>query len=70
MLFLCDDGLKIFSITTAEEMYLKSLKNIKGMNGYDLIAYNNTLMMIAEDGFYQYDYSDINNIKFLSKFEF
>jgi hypothetical protein len=70
LLFLCDDGLKIFTITTADEMYLKSLKHIQGMNGFDLIAYNNTLMMIAEDGFYQYDYSDINNIKFLSKFEF
>ena len=70
LLFLCDDGLKIFTITTADEMYLKSLKHIQGMNGYDLIAFNNTLMMIAEDGFYQYDYSDINNIKFLSKFEF
>lgn len=70
MLFLCDDGLKIFTITKPEEMYLKSLKNIKGMDGYDLIAYNNTLMMIAKDGFYQYNYSDINNIKFLSKFEF
>ena len=70
LLFLCDDGLRVFTITTADEMYLKSLKHIQGMNGYDLIAFNNTLMMIAEDGFYQYDYSDINNIKFLSKFEF
>ncbi len=70
MLFLCDDGLKIFTITKPEEMYLKNLKNIKGMDGYDLIAYNNTLMMIAKDGFYQYDYSDVNNIKFLSKFVF
>jgi hypothetical protein len=24
-------------------------------------------MMIAEDGIYQYDYSDLNNIKLLSK---
>lgn len=70
MLFLCDDGLKIFTITKPDDMYLKSLKNIKGMDGYDLIAYNNTLMMIAKDGFYQYNYSDINNIKFLSKFRF
>lgn len=70
MLFLCDDGLKIYTITTPEEMYLKSLKNIKGMQGYDLIAYENTLMMIAEDGFYQYNYSNINDIKFLSKFSF
>ena len=70
MLFLCDDGLKIYSITSPEDMYLKSLKHITGMEGYDLIPYNNTLMMIAEDGIYQYDYSDINNIHLLSKIAF
>jgi len=69
-LFLCDNGLKIFSITTPAQLYLKSLKNIEGMLGYDLIAYNNTLMMIAEDGLYQYNYANINDIKFLSKLAF
>lgn len=69
-LFLCDNGLKIFTITSPTELYLKSLKNIEGMLGYDLIAYNNTLMMIAEDGLYQYNYANINDIKFLSKLAF
>lgn len=70
MLFLCDDGLKIYTITTPKEMYLKSLKDMKGMKGYDLIANDNVLMMIAEDGLYQYNYSNIDDIKFLSKFSF
>lgn len=70
MLFLCDDGLKIYGITNPKELYLKSMKHIKGMDGFDLIAYNNVLMMIAEDGIYQYDYSDINNIYLLSKMLF
>lgn len=70
MLFLCDDGLKIFNITTPEKSYLSSLKHIKGMEGYDLIAWENVLMMIAEDGLYQYDYSDVNDIKALSVIKF
>jgi len=70
MLFLCDAGLKIFTIETPANLYLKSLKQYTGMVGYDLIPYNNTLMMIAEDGLYQYDYTDVNNIKFLSKLPF
>lgn len=70
MLFLCDDGLKIFSLTTPDKMYLQSLKHIDDMKGYDLIAYNDVLMMIAEDGLYQFDYSDIEKIKFLSKLPF
>ena len=70
MLFLCDAGLKIFTIETPANLYLRSLKQYTGMAGYDLIPYNNTLMMIAEDGLYQYDYTDVNNIKFLSKLPF
>jgi hypothetical protein len=70
MLFLCDDGLKIFNITSPDEMYLEKIKHIEGMDGYDLIPYNNTLMMIAEDGIYQYDYTDINDIHLLSKIAF
>jgi hypothetical protein len=70
MLFLCDDGLKIFNITTPEKSYLNSIKHIKGMEGYDLIAWGNVLMMIAEDGLYQYDYSNVDDIKALSVIKF
>jgi len=38
-----------------------------GMDGYDLIPFNNTLMMMADDGIYQYSYSNTNEIKLLSK---
>lgn len=70
MLFLCDDGLKIFNITTAEKLYLSNPIHFKGMEGYDLIAQDNILMMITDDGLYQYDYSDFNNIYLLSKMAF
>ena len=43
------------------------LAHDKGMDGFDLIAYEKTLMMIAADGIYQYDYTDLKNIKPLSK---
>ena len=70
-LFLCDDGLKIFRITDSPSSLLTNLiKHVPGMAGYDLIPYNNTLMMIAEDGLYQYDYTDTNNIRQISKLSF
>jgi hypothetical protein len=37
------------------------------MNGYDVIANNHIVMMIADDGIYQYDYSNENLINYLSK---
>jgi len=66
MLFLCDDGLKIFKLTEPQTLFSNQLVHYKGMDGYDVIPYNNTLMMIADKGLYQYDYSDVNNIKELS----
>ncbi len=70
-LFLCDDGLKIFRITDKpENLVANQLQHIKGMDGFDLIPFNNTLMMIAEDGLYQYDYTNTSDIRLLSKLSF
>ena len=66
-LFLCDDGLKIYKISAPETLLANKLVQYSGMDGFDVIPFNNTLMMIANDGLYQYDYSDINNIHQISK---
>ena len=66
-LFLCDNGLKVYKNTAPETLLANKLAHYTGMNGFDVIPYNNTLMMIADDGLYQYDYSDLNNIKQISK---
>ncbi|MDR1544535.1 MAG: hypothetical protein LBS50_09070 [Prevotellaceae bacterium] len=65
-LFVCDDGLKIFNTENPQTIMANELAHYSGMSGYDVIAFNNLLMMIAEDGIYQYDYSDLNNIVPLS----
>jgi len=69
-LFVCDEGLKIFDATDPLTLMGKRLAHYSGMEGYDVIPFNNVLMMIAEDGIYQYDYSDLNKIKRLSKIKF
>ncbi|MDR2146575.1 MAG: hypothetical protein LBE91_08985 [Tannerella sp.] len=66
-LFLCDDGLKVFKIgDNPQTLISNQLAHIQGMDGFDLIPYDNVLMMIADDGLYQYDYSDIQSLKKLS----
>jgi hypothetical protein len=70
-LFICDEGLKIYEVNAnANPLTIKMLAHYEGMEGYDVIPFNydvipfnNVLMMIAEDGIYQYDYSDIQDIK-------
>jgi hypothetical protein len=65
-LFLCDDGLKVFKLGNPETLIANQLTHVKGMDGFDVIPFDNVLMMIADNGLYQYDYSDLNNIKSLS----
>jgi len=66
-LFLCDDGLKIYNVTNPQTIMSNQLAHYSGMDGYDVIPQNNILMMIAGDGLYQYDYSNLNNIRQVSK---
>jgi hypothetical protein len=66
-LFVCDDGLKIFNAKNPQTLMANRLAHYEGMEGFDVIAFNNILMMIADDGFYQYDYSDLTGIHQIRK---
>jgi hypothetical protein len=68
-LFLCDDGLKIYKVGDPQKLLSNRLAHFMDMDGFDVIPYNNVLMMIAEDGLYQYDYSDLSKINLLSTLE-
>lgn len=67
LLFICDgkQGLKVYNASNASSIFL--LKQITGPETYDVIAWNHVAIVSAVDGLYQYDYSDVNNIKLLSK---
>jgi len=66
-LFLCDDGLKIFNASDPQTLLSNRLAHYSGMEGFDVIPFGNVLMMIADDGLYQYDYSDLTKIHQISK---
>lgn len=65
-LFLCDKGLKVFDATNPLKIGEKLLTKFNNMHGFDVIAYDNLLMLIGNDGLYQYDYSDLNQVRPLS----
>ncbi|MEQ9443525.1 MAG: hypothetical protein RIG62_31085 [Cyclobacteriaceae bacterium] len=68
-LFVCEgeSGVKVFDATQTYEIDQHLISHIEGLYAYDVIAQNSHLLVIAEDGVYQYDYSDLQNIKLLSK---
>jgi len=68
-LFICDgtDGLKVYNASNVNKIKENLLAHYKDMNALDIIPFENIAMVIGVDGLYQYDYSDLQNIKLLSK---
>jgi len=67
-LFICDGsaGLKVFDASNPSTISSNLLAHYNSINAYDVIPFGNTLMMIGEDGIFQYDYSNPKEIKLLS----
>jgi hypothetical protein len=67
-LFVCDGdaGLKVYDVTDKFHVDDHKIANFSNINTFDVIPFNDCLFMIGEDGFYQYDYSDLNNISQIS----
>ena len=62
LLFICDGsaGLKVLDVT--DKTQLRAVASFPNIQTYDVIPADGYLFMIGDDGFYLYDYSDINNI--------
>jgi hypothetical protein len=69
LLFICDGdaGLKIYDASNPWQITSHLIYTYPGINAYDVIPLGNTLVLIGDDGLYQYNYSDIQNITLLSK---
>ncbi|MDR2584719.1 MAG: hypothetical protein LBC84_00625 [Prevotellaceae bacterium] len=66
LLFVCDQGLTVFDASDPIKVGAKLIKQFGSIHGFDVIPYNQNLILIGNDGLYQYDYSDMNNIKQVS----
>lgn len=67
-LFICDGdaGLKIYDASEINAIDRNQLAHFPDIHAYDVIPLVDVLLLIGEDGFYQYDYSDLNDIRLLS----
>ena len=67
LLFICDgsDGLKIYNKSNV--LNLQVLDRVKNINAYDVIAFNNRLLVVAKGGLYQYNYSNPSSLSLISK---
>jgi hypothetical protein len=65
LLFVCDDGIKMFDATDPANIVLK--KHVTGLETRDAIAWNNNLIVVASNGLYQYNYSSSDDLILRSK---
>ncbi|MBT3383994.1 MAG: hypothetical protein HN778_13520 [Prolixibacteraceae bacterium] len=63
-LFVCDGdaGLKVYNVADKLHIDDNQIASFANINTFDVIPVNDYLFMIGDDGFYQYDYSDLQNI--------
>jgi hypothetical protein len=71
VLFICDgaDGLKIYDATDKWNITANQIAHFSDIQSYDVIPLESILLMIGEDGFFQYDYSDLENIQLISQIQ-
>lgn len=68
VLFICDgnDGLKIYGANDVMKIDSNMIAHYSDVNAFDVIPLGDVLLMIGVDGFYQYDYSNLEDIQILS----
>ena len=68
ILFVCDgsDGLKVYNVDDKLNIDDHQIARFPSIKTYDVIPFDNYLFMIGDGGFYQYDYSDLQNIHQIS----
>lgn len=66
-LIVCDGAGGIRFIDVSDKTSPKILATLSGVNAIDAIVLNGLLIVVAQDGLYQYDYHDFSNPKLLSK---
>ena len=68
ILFLCEGehGLKVFDASDKNAIDQNMLTHLRDIPAYDVIAIDSHLILVGDNGIYQFDYGDPANLKLLS----
>ena len=68
LLFICDGtaGLKVYDASNAKTITSNLLYSYPNIKAYDVIPLGSVLVLISDEGLFQYSYSNIQNISLLS----
>jgi hypothetical protein len=62
-----EHGLKLFDVKDKFAVDKNQIAHFKGMDAYDVISLGKTVLLIGKDGFYQYDATNSQDLKLISK---
>ncbi len=67
LLFVCENqyGLKVYDVSNPQDIQL--LAHLEDFTAHDVIPLNGLLLVVGTDNVYQVDYSDLSNIRVVSK---
>ncbi|GLR18714.1 LVIVD repeat-containing protein [Portibacter lacus] len=70
VLFVCEkeNGLKVFDVS--DPLNLELIHHFDGFDAFDVIADDGLVIVVGPEKIYEYDYSDIDNMKYLSQLDF
>lgn len=68
LLFICDGASGVRLYDASDVSNLEQLKQIDVSDSYDVIAANGLALVVAKNGLYQYDYSNLSDIRLLSTY--
>jgi len=68
ILFLCEGvhGLKVFDASDKKTLDQNLLSHLPNIPAYDVIAIDSHLILVGDNGIYQFDYSDPTDLQLLS----
>jgi hypothetical protein len=68
LLFICDGsaGLKVYDASDPRSVTSHLLYTYPTINAFDVIPIGKVLVLIGDDGLFQYNYSNIQNITLMS----
>ncbi len=61
-----DAGLKVFDVSDVARIDRNQLQHLQGFNAYDVIPNQGILILTGSDGLYQFDYTNLDDIRMLS----
>ena len=68
LLFICDGnaGLKVYDASDPKQITMHPIYVYPNIKAYDVIPIGDVLVLIGDDGLYQYNYSNVRNITLMS----